>query len=115
MCALPRRAFIAACVGATLGAVPGLASTDASDDEDVSRHHHDHDRARLAVERGEARPLSEILAKVRPELGGDLAGVEFRRKSRKWVYEFRVLAGSGRMTEVHVDAATGDILKREVH
>ena len=113
MCALRRRALIAGWMGLAFGAVPGRASSDSDDDEGV--HRHDHDRARRAVERGEARPLSEILARVRPDLGGDLAGVEFRRKSGKWVYEFRVLTGSGQMTEVYVDAATGDILKREAH
>jgi len=98
-----------------LAALPGLACADPDDDERAYRRHHDHDRAKLAVERGEARPLSEVLAKVRPELGGEVAGIEFRRKSGRWVYEFRVLAPGGQMTEVYVDAATADILKREAH
>jgi uncharacterized membrane protein YkoI len=115
MRALSRRAFIATGLGAALAPVAGSAIADPDDDEGAHRHHHDHDRARIAVERGEARPLSEILAKVRPELGGEMAGVEFRRQSGRWVYEFRVLTPTGQMTEVYVDAATADILKREAH
>ncbi len=114
MSALSRRAVIAAGLLAVL--MPAATATaDPDDDDGVHRHHPDHDRATAAVERGEARPLSEILAQVRPELGGEVAGVEFRRKSGRWVYEFRVLAADGQMTEVYVDAATAAVLKRETH
>ncbi len=41
----------------------------------------DHDAVRLAVERGEAQPLAEILAKVRAKLPGEVAGVEIERKA----------------------------------
>jgi hypothetical protein len=77
--------------------------------------HHDHDRARLAVERGEAQPLSDILAQVRPALGREVVGVAFRRKANRWLYEFRVIDPAGRMTEVYVDAATAEIVRREAH
>lgn len=110
-----RRAFIAAGLGAVLALSAAAAIAEPDDDEGAHRHHHDQDRAKLAVERGEARPLSDILAAVRPGLGGEVAGVEFRRKSGRWVYEFRVLEPDGRMTEVYVDAATAGILKREAH
>ncbi|MBS0643836.1 MAG: PepSY domain-containing protein [Proteobacteria bacterium] len=115
MCALSRRAFIAAGVIAALALSSAPGRADPDDDEGVYRHRHDHDRARLAVERGEARPLSEILAQVRPELGGEVTGVEFRRKAGKWLYEFRVIGAGGQMTEVYVDAATAEIVKREAH
>jgi uncharacterized membrane protein YkoI len=75
----------------------------------------DHDHARRAVERGEALPLSDILARVRPELGGEVIVVAFRRKTGRWVYEFRVIAAAGRLEEVYVDAATAQVLKRESH
>lgn len=73
----------------------------------------DHDRARLAVERGEALPLVEILTRVRPLLGGEVVGVSFEREDGRWIYEFRVIATAGRLLEVHVDAATAEILKLE--
>jgi hypothetical protein len=93
---------IALCAMATLFATPARAD-------------HDHDRALLAVERGEAAPLAEILARVGPELGGEIVGVSFERKSGRWVYEFRVIAPAGQMMDVHVDAAIAQVIKRESH
>lgn len=69
----------------------------------------DHDAVRLAVERGEAQPLAEILAKVRAKLPGEVAGVEIERKAGRWLYEIRVVDGKGRLFEVYVDARTAEI------
>jgi uncharacterized membrane protein YkoI len=80
-----------------------------------ARADRDHDRARMAVERGEALPLADILAKAGPKLGGEVVGVSFERKFDRWVYEFRIVAPGGRLSEVHVDASTAQILKRESH
>ncbi len=91
----------------------GYARAYHDDDDADHTHDHDHDSARHAVEHGEALPLSDILARVRPELGGEVVGVAFRRKVGRWVYEFRVIAPAGRLDEVYVDAATAEILRRE--
>ena len=72
---------------------------------------HDHDAVRLAVERGEIRPLVEILAIVRAGLPGQVAGVEIERKSGRWIYELRVVNAKGGLFEVYVDARTGDIIR----
>lgn len=69
----------------------------------------DHDAVRLAVERGEIRPLVEILAIVRARLPGQVTGVEIERKAGRWVYELRVADAKGRLFEVYVDARTGEI------
>jgi uncharacterized membrane protein YkoI len=69
----------------------------------------DHDAARLAVERGEIRPLVDILAIVRAKIPGQVTGVEIERKARRWVYEFRIVDAKGRLLEVYVDAGTGEI------
>jgi uncharacterized membrane protein YkoI len=42
-----------------------------------------------------------------------MTGVAFEREAGRWVYEFCVTAPAGRLTEVHVDAATARILDRE--
>jgi uncharacterized membrane protein YkoI len=76
------------------------------------RRERDHDRAREALERGEALPLAEVLARVRPELGGEVVGVDFEREDGRWIYEFKVIGQAGRLTEVHVDAATAQVLRR---
>ena len=75
----------------------------------------DSDRARRAVERGEALALAEILTRVRSDLGGEVVGVSLERKGDRWIYEFKVIDLAGRLWEVYVDAGTAAILKREGH
>lgn len=76
-----------------------------------------HDHARLALERGEVRPLAEILARVAEIVPGEVIHVEFERQHQRehpvWMYEIKVLAADGRLREVEVDAATGRILNVE--
>lgn len=79
----------------------------------ANRHESDYDRARRAVEEGEALPLAELLFKVRDKLGGEVVGVSFERKRRRWVYEFKVIDPAGHLWEIYVDAATAEILRRE--
>jgi uncharacterized membrane protein YkoI len=97
-----RRAVLASLLCAAVLSPAGPARAD-----------RDHDRARLAVERGEALPLADILAKAGPKLGGEVVGVSFEWKSDRWIYEFRIVAPGGRLFEVHVDASTAQILKSE--
>lgn len=76
-------------------------------------HDREHDEAREVVERGEALPLEEILARLRGDIAGELVGVSFKRKHGRWVYEFKVVGPAGRLSEIYVDAASAQILKRE--
>lgn len=72
-------------------------------------HRRDQDAARQAVERGEIKPLADILATIRSRLPGDVVGVKIERKRSRWVYELRVAGAKGRLFEVYVDAQTADI------
>lgn len=78
---------------------------------------HDHERAREALDRGEVRPISEILARVAEQVPGEVVDVEFEHRERHgshaWVYEFKVLTQEGRMLEVLVDGATSQVLRVE--
>ncbi|MCC6467780.1 MAG: PepSY domain-containing protein [Alphaproteobacteria bacterium] len=69
----------------------------------------DHDRARRALERNEIRPLSAILDAVRPRLPGEVVRVELEQSKGRWLYEFRVIDGAGRVYEVQVDATSAAI------
>ena len=80
-----------------------------------AQREHDHDKARRAVERGEALPLSDILDRVRARLGGEVVGVSFDRKKDGWVYEFKVIRSGGVLVEVYVDARSAQIVKEEEH
>jgi uncharacterized membrane protein YkoI len=92
---------------ALLQAGPVLADPHIPGDQ----HDHDHDAARRAVQRGEIRPLAELLTIVRDKLPGEITGVELERDRGRWLYEFRVIDKAGRLFEVYVDAENGDIKK----
>ena len=87
----------------------GIASAAVLPTAAARAESHDQDAARQAVERGEIRPLADILAAVRGELPGEVVGVEIESKKGRWIYEFRVLDGKGRLFEVSVDALSGSI------
>ena len=70
----------------------------------------DHDRARAALERGEVRPLEEILAAAAAEVPGEVVELELEREHGRWVYELKVIAPDGRVLEVLVDAASARVL-----
>jgi uncharacterized membrane protein YkoI len=74
----------------------------------------DHNEARRAVERGELRPLAEILAAIQKEFGGKVLDVELEREdSGALVYEVEVLAHDGRVLELEYDGRTGRRLSLE--
>jgi uncharacterized membrane protein YkoI len=74
---------------------------------------HDHDRARAALERGEVRPIAEVLAAVADQVPGDVVEVELEREHGRWAYELKLIAPDGRILEVLVDAASATIIKTE--
>jgi uncharacterized membrane protein YkoI len=104
---LDRRTLVIAL--ALMFAGPGIAHADDREDDDDD----DHDRARRALEEGRVRPLAEILARVRDQLGGEVVGVELDRQDGRYVYEFKVITSAGRLREVYVDALTAELLKSE--
>ena len=71
----------------------------------------DQDRARAAVERGEIRPLSRILAELERRFVGQVVDTVLDRDDGRWVYEFKLLPPSGRMYRVKMDAATGAVIE----
>ncbi|WP_343713190.1 PepSY domain-containing protein [Inquilinus sp.] len=73
----------------------------------------DHDRARAARERGEIRPLEEIMPAVRQQFPGDVVRIELEREDDRWIYEIKLISPDGRLTELHVDARSGDVLEVE--
>jgi uncharacterized membrane protein YkoI len=73
----------------------------------------DQDRARHAFQQGQIRSLHEIIAQLRPELGGQVIEVELKTRRGTYYYKFKVLAPDGRLAELSVDAANGKIIERE--
>lgn len=103
------RLLAALVIGAFALAAPAAADDDGERDHDQRRR----EVMREAVERGEIKPLSEVLTIVRPKLSGEIVGVEIEVEGRSWIYEFRVVDKSGNVIEAYVDAATGEIVKIE--
>ncbi|WP_246666756.1 PepSY domain-containing protein [Bradyrhizobium guangdongense] len=66
---------------------------------------------RRAVAAGEIKSLAEIMAAARDKLPGEVAGVKIEQERGRWLYEFRVVDGTGRLYEVYVDARSGKIEK----
>jgi len=79
----------------------------------VASDHDEHrrDQVRRAVEASEIKSLAEILKIVQGKLPGEIAGVEIEREHGRWLYEFRVVDGKGRLFEVYIDARSGKIEK----
>lgn len=100
---LSRTLLVLVLTTAALVAGPPRAA-DARDKDDVQR-----DEVRRAVEAGEIRSLEDILKAVRGKLPGEVAGVEIERKDSRWLYEFRVVDGQGRLFEVYVNAQSAEI------
>ncbi len=70
----------------------------------------DQELARAAVERGEIRPLDEILAAARKAVPGEVVKLELKRDDGRWFYKLRILAAEGKRREVKVDASSLAIL-----
>ncbi|WP_242662290.1 PepSY domain-containing protein [Teichococcus deserti] len=69
------------------------------------------DCARQALERGEIRPLEDVLAVARRAVPGDIVGVELDRDDGRWVYEIKVLTAGGKRREIEIEATTLRILE----
>lgn len=82
----------------------GLGATSAAPAND------DQEQARRALEKGEIRPLDQVLAAVRAVVPGDVVALDLKRKKRRWIYEIKVLTPAGKRREVKIDAATLAIL-----
>ncbi len=97
------RAAAAILTAAVLVILPHATSADATSQNDLRR----------AVERGEIRPLSQILESLRGKVPGEVVRVEVERRKGRWLYEFRVIGPNGRLLEVHVDASSGEIERQK--
>jgi uncharacterized membrane protein YkoI len=93
---MKRLALILLCL-----AVPAVADGDG------------HDRARRALEAGEILPLSEILRVATALRPGRVIEVELDRDDGRWLYELELVSPQGRLYEMEIDAATGEILATE--
>ncbi|MFC3124991.1 PepSY domain-containing protein [Pseudoroseomonas globiformis] len=89
-----------------------LAAPAMADEHPVPRGcRNEQDCARQALQRGEIRPLEEVLAVARRAVPGDIVGVELDRDDGMWIYEIKVLTERGRRREIEIDARTLRVLE----
>ncbi len=94
----PRRAaLVCLLAGLACAGLPARASEDA-------------DRARRALEKGEIRPLDEVLRAARAAVPGDVVSVDLKHDDGHWLYKLRVLGADGKRRTVKVDAGSLKIL-----
>lgn len=101
---------VAVAAAALVLAIPASAKRD-RDRGGEHEHETEHDAVRDAVARGEIKSLADIIEAVRGKLPGEIVGTQLERKHDKWLYEFRTVDRDGRLFEVYVDAASGEIAR----
>ncbi|NPD16824.1 PepSY domain-containing protein [Xinfangfangia sp. D13-10-4-6] len=69
--------------------------------------------ARAAMLRGEILPLDRILAQLRAAFPGEIIEIQLELEDGSFVYEFDILSPDGRLFEVELDAATGQVIEIE--
>ena len=72
-----------------------------------------HDDAYSQRKSGKILALSVILAKLQPQISGEIIDTEFEVKQGTPVYEFKVISPTGTVSEVYVNAHTGKIISRK--
>jgi uncharacterized membrane protein YkoI len=85
-------------------ALPPAAAKDCKRNQDCALE---------AFQRGEIKPLSEVLAVARAKLPGEVVKIELEREDGIWVYEIKILTASVRVREIEINAKTLDIIKME--
>ncbi len=74
----------------------------------------DHQLSRRLMEKGEILPLQEVLSHIERERTGRVLEVELESERGRHVYEIELLGEEGRVWEYKLDAATGEVLEREL-
>ena len=69
----------------------------------------DHNRARAAVQAGQARPLGQILGHVMAQCPGRFLDAGLRQGGGGLVYVIKILRPGGRVAKLVVDAKSGAI------
>ena len=77
----------------------------------LAQERRDHERARVALEAGEIRPLAELLAEVERRYRGRVIEADLERDDGQWLYELKILPPNGRIFVIEIDAATGALLR----
>lgn len=70
-----------------------------------------HERARQAVEAGEAKPLAAVLEAIRRQHPGRALDAKLESGGDRLVYRIKWLGDDGKVRDIRADARTGQILE----
>lgn len=73
----------------------------------------DHERARAAVQAGQALPLPTLLERLQRTHPGQVLELELEREGGRWIYEVKLLQAGGQLLKLELDAATGEVLRAQ--
>ena len=94
-----------------------MAADDAdsgdSDDAEKDAEEPGGEAIRDAVSKGEARSLSDILAKVSRTYPGEVVRIRLKGKDEDLQYRIRILQRNGERIEIRVNARTGRIIEAD--
>ncbi|HEY7840439.1 MAG TPA: PepSY domain-containing protein [Gammaproteobacteria bacterium] len=90
-----------------LGTVPVAAQTGASVGADEA------EQARSLTDSGAILPLEQILERTKQEFPGRVIEIELDKEDGRYVYELEIVDPEGRVWELEIDAATGELIEKE--
>jgi uncharacterized membrane protein YkoI len=70
-------------------------------------------KGKIAIAKTAKIDISDAISKATSKASGKAIEVELKKKSGKPVWEVEVLGDNGKVTEVDVDATTGDVIDSE--
>ena len=76
----------------------------------------DEEAAEAALARGDARPVQDLLQRVRSKFAGSVLKIELEHEDEgevPWVYEVKLLTPEGDVLELGYDAATLELIELE--
>ena len=74
----------------------------------------DHREPRRLMDAGEILPLQQIIDRIVKENDGRLLEAGLEHEQGRYIYEIELLGKRGRVWEFKLDAATGEVLEREL-
>jgi uncharacterized membrane protein YkoI len=78
--------------------------------------HDEHEAAKAALARGDARPVEELLQRVEANFAGRVLKIELDDEDDdevSWIYEVKLLTPEGDVLELEYDAATLELIALE--
>lgn len=92
--------------------VGGVATSHDSRDAGWNESTSAFEQAREAVEHGEALPLRDVRRRLHDIAPGKIVSTHYEYEFERWVYEFKIVDPEGRLQKVHLDAKTGELVKK---